>query len=198
MRITPTIVEEKMLEHRYLIFAPKGTNDLRVYYPELLDYPEFASNIMKHNDMLFCWWYACQTSPFYDFPKERRIQEAVYMAYSNTSQRIEKEGQYVKKFPDNIASGIKRMESFNASSRISNYVQTMIVRSNCEEMLAKKVTGMDSDEMDAWANRATKLYKLLDETSKVIERGAFGVSAYEDTTINLSDGSLRKYRQSKS
>ncbi len=195
MRTTLTLVEEKMLEHRYLIFAPKGAKDLRVYYPELMDYPEFSTSVMKNNDMLFCWWYACKTSPLYDLPKAQRLQEAVYMAYSSNAQRIEREEQFSKKFPDNITSGLKRMESFNVSSRVSNYVQTMIVRANCEEMIAKKASEMGPDEMDAWATRTPKLWKLLDETSKAIERGAFGVTAYEETSLKGSDDALRRFRQ---
>ena len=64
-----------------------------------------------------------------------------------------------------------------------------------EEMMAKKASEMGPDEMDAWATRTPKLWKLLDETSKAIERGAFGVTAYEETSLKGSDDALRRFRQ---
>lgn len=190
-------IEERMLERRYLMFAPKGIKDLRVYYPELLEYPEFKSSAIKHNDMLFVWWWACACSPLFDRDDANKLEECVHIAYSNAQQRAAKMAEFSNKIPDNIISAAKRMESFNLHARVENYVQTKTVRDNCNAMLAANMESMNEDEKDAWASRAPKLWKLLEETTKTIERGAFGVSAYEDTNLDEADGTLRAFRNSR-
>jgi hypothetical protein len=64
-------------------------------------------------------------------------------------------------------------------------------------MLSEDTSTMDSDQKDAWATRAPKLWKLLDETTKTLERGSFGVSLYEETILDEADGTLRQFRQTK-
>ena len=191
-------LHERMLERRYLIFAPKGSKDLRQYYPELLEYPECKPQAIKHHDLLFAWWYACEASPIYDLDDAQRMEEAIHISYPNAQQRAAKLAEFGSKVPDNIRAAIKRMASFNQAARVENYVQTKMVRENCNLMLAENVDAMVlDDQKDAWATRAPKLWKLLEETAKTIERGAFGVSAYEDTSLDMADGTLRTFRQAR-
>lgn len=192
----PTL-EERMLEHRYLIFAPKGPKDLRQYYPELLEYPECKPQAIKEADLLFAWWYSCQCSPLYDGEGSAKIEECVHMAYRNAQQRMAKTAEFRNQIPDNVRSAMKRMESFNISSRVQNYIQTKMVRDNCNAMLAADMSLMNEEEKDAWATRAPKLWKLLEETSRTIERGAFGVSSYEETALDEADGTLRTFRNNR-
>lgn len=187
-----------MLEHRYLIFAPKGIKDLRIYYPELLEFPECKPQAIKHHDLLFAWWYACQSSPLFDREDSGKLGECIHVAYPNAQQRAAKTAEFADKIPDNINAAMKRMEVFNVATRVENYVQTKMVRDNCKALLAENVEMMfDDNQKDAWATRAPKLWKLLEETQRTIERGAFGVAAYEDTALDEADGTLRAFRQAR-
>ena len=189
---------ERMLERRYLIFAPDKTGrDLRSQYPELTEYPEFKSHILKPYDMLFVWWYACACSPIYDKDDRARLEEAVHMAYPNDQMRSSKLTEYQAKLPDSISAAIKRMQSFNTSARVENYVQTKMVREGCTAMLSVNVDAMRSEEKEAWAKRAPGLWKLMEETTRTIERGAFGVTTYEETNLDEADGTLRAFRQTR-
>lgn len=189
-------VYEQMLERRYLIFAPKGSKDLRQYYPELLEYDECKPQAIKDGDLLFAWWYACACSPLYDEQDgDKKIEECVTVAYKSPQQRLAKLAEFRNKIPDNVRAAMKRMESFNVSMRVENYLQTMAVRNNCKDFLAEQL--MSSDEKDAWANRAPKLWKLMEDTTRAIERGAFGVTTYEETNLGEADGTLRHFRNNR-
>jgi len=189
---------EQMVERRYLIFAPdKSGRDLRAQYPELFDYPEFKSHVIKPYDVLFVWWYACASSPIFDRPDAERLEEAAYMAYPSDQMRGSKIGEFRTKMPENIIAAINRMRSFNKAARIETCVQTKIVRENCTAMLAADVRNMNSDEKEAWAKRAPGLYKLMEETTRSIERGAFGVTVQEDTNLDEADGTIRAFRQTR-
>lgn len=189
--------EARMEDYRRVIFAPRGIKDLRSYYPELFEYPEFKPQAIKHHDLLFVWWYACACSPLYDRDDKEKLEECIHLAYPNAQQRAAKTAEFTHKIPDNIISAAKRMGTFNTHQRIENYIYTRTVRDNCKAMLGQDVSLMDSDEKDAWATRAPKLWKLLEETTRTIERGAFGVSAYEETNLDEADGTLRAFRQSR-
>lgn len=184
-------------DYRYLIFAPKSIKDLRVQYPELMDYPEFKSHVIKMHDVMFVWWYACLCSPIIEKPDDERMAEAVHISYPSSQQRSAKLMEFRDRMPENIKGAIKRMESFNTEARVDNYLQTRTVRENCKTMLSEDTSTMDSDQKDAWATRAPKLWKLLDETTKTLERGSFGVSLYEETILDEADGTLRQFRQTK-
>lgn len=189
---------ERMVERRYLLFAPdKSGRDLRSQYPELFEYPEFKSHAIKPYDVLFVWWYACASSPIFDQPDAERLEEAVYMSYPSNQMKEAKIGEFRTKMPDNIMAAINRMRSFNQSARIETYIQTKIVRENCTAMLAADVSKMSPDDKEAWAKRAPGLYKLMEETTRAIERGAFGVTVHEDTNLDEADGTLRAFRQTR-
>ena len=179
----------------FVIFAPKSVKDLRIQYPELSEYPEFKSSAIKHHDLLFVWWFRCAASPLHDKEDEDKLEECVRRAYPTEQQRHAKLEEFRDRIPDNLKSAFKRMEVFNLEARVENYVYTRMVRDNCKKMLAEDVEGMSPEDKDAWATRAPKLWKLLDETTTTLERGAYGVSAYEDAILDEADGSLRQFRQ---
>lgn len=189
---------ERMVERRFLLFAPdRSGRDLRSQYPELLEYPEFKSHVLKPYDMLFVWWYSCASSPIFDKEDAVRLPEAIHMAYPSDQMRIARLAEFEDKFPENIAAAIKRMASFNLAARVETYVQTKMVRENCTSMLAANVSAMGADEKEAWAKRAPGLYKLMEETTRAIERGAYGVTTYEETNLDEADGTLRAFRQTR-
>lgn len=195
MSVDKDTLEEMMLANNYVIFAPMSERDLRVQWPELSDYEEFRS--LKVHDMLFVWWYRCASSPYYNEEDSSKLEKCIDRAYPTEQQRASKLLEFREKLPDNVKVACKRMESFNRTARVENYIQTKMVRDNCKAMLAADVDKMTPEDKEAWAKRAPGLWKLMDETTKTLERGAYGVAAIQDTRINEQDGTLRAFRQSR-
>lgn len=193
--MTPEITQ-KLIEKRYLVFAPQSARDLRVQYPELSDYPEFKSGSIKSGDLLFVWWFRNATSPYHDFPDEEKLEWCIKAAYKSEQQRDIKLAEFSSGFPDNVKKAFRRMESFNTGARVENYLYTLQVRENCKTILAADAENMDPDEQEAWAKRAPAIWRLMEDTSKALERGAFGVAEYDNTTVDDDDGAVRAFRQS--
>lgn len=190
-------VISQMLERRYLIFAPKNAKDLRVQYPELSEYPEFKPEAIKSHDLLFVWWFRCSASPYYDMEDAQKLEACVRVAYPTEQQRESKLNEFKAQFPDNIKSAFKRMESFNLAARVENYLYTQRVRDNCKAMLAVDINTMDIEEQESWSKRAPAIWRLLEETSKALEKGGFGVVEQENTIVEELDGSVKSFRQSR-
>ena len=189
-------IVEQLLEKRYLIFAPKNGKDLRVQYPELSDYPEFKQDQIKSHDLLFVWWFRCSASPFADVEDKDKLESCIKIAYPTEQQREAKIKEFKQQFPDNIKAAFRRMESFNLGARVENYLYTLRVRKNCKTMLEVDANMMDLEEQESWGKRAPGIWRLMEETTKALEKGGFGVSDVDDTLVNELDGSVRSFRQS--
>ena len=187
----------EVAEPKYVIFAPKNTKSLLVQYPELKEYPEFLGSKIKDHDLLFVWWFRCSASPLYDKDDNDKLEECVNKAYPTEQQRQAKLAAFQEGFPDPMKQAFKRMETFNLEARVENYIYTRTVRDNCKAMLSENFETMSPEDKDAWATRAPKLWKLLDETTTTLERGAYGVSAIENTMVDEPDGTVRLFRQSR-
>lgn len=190
---------EAAIESRRVVGAPKNEKDLRVQYPEMYEFPEFSRSRLKHgDDVLFVWWFRASTSPYYDLPDERKLEMCINRSYKSEARRSAKLEEFRNlKFPEEMKAAMKRMESINASARIENYAQLLAVRSNCQKMLKVDVAKLTDEEKDAWTKRAPALWKMLQDTQRDIERGAFGVSDINDTTLDEDDGALRDFRNSQ-
>ncbi len=190
---------EMALNKRFVVGAPKNEKDLRVQYPEYADIPEFSrSRLRSADDLLFVWWYRASTSPYYDMPDEKKLAKCVERAYRSESRRAAKLDEFSGgRFPEDIKAAMKRMESMNSQARIENYARLLMVRSNCHKMLNVDVSKMTEEEKDAWTKRAPALWKMLQDTLRDLERGAYGVSDIEDTVIDDDDGSVRDFRNSQ-
>jgi hypothetical protein len=180
----------------YLIYTPRNSRSLLSQYPELSEFEEFKPHVLKPHDLLFVWYMRCETSPFDDVEDKDKLEECINKAYPTEQQRKAKSAEFKNGFPDNIKMAMKRMESFNKHLRVENYLYLRRVRETCKELLGQDPKSMDEDQKDAWAKRAPSLWKLMDETSKAIERGAFGVVEERKADINEMDGSVRAWRQS--
>lgn len=182
-------VMDLLVSRRLIVGAPKSEKDLRVQYPEMFEHPEFLRSRLKSaDDVLFVWWFACACSPYFDEPDEKKLPKCIHRSYKSESRRAQKADEYANLgFPEEIKAAIKRMESLNVGARMENYVRLLRIRKNCHELLEADVSIMDDEQKDAWTKRAPGLWKLLEETQKAIEKGAFGVSASEDTLLDDDD-----------
>jgi hypothetical protein len=207
MSVSPLDTEHELLKElaskRYLLLVPKNAKDLRVQYPFLKEYPELSSGI-KSNDLLFVWWFSCVCSPYYDEPEEKKLAKCIDAAYSSQAQREAKTEEFLPsgsgapKFPESIRMAIRRMESLNLSARMDMMITTRNVVENCKKVLNADTSVMNSDDLDAWTARAPKLWALMENAMKAIERGAYGMTE-ETTTVDttIDDGALRDYRQKR-
>lgn len=185
-----------MMERRFLVGAPRNEKDLRVQYPEMYDHPEFSRTRLKNaDDLLFVWWYRASTSPYYDMPDEKKLERCINRAYRSEARRAAKLEEFRGgRFPDELKAAFKRMESINAEARIENYARLLMVRANCHKMLNADVSTMSEEDKDSWTKRAPALWKMLQDTQRDIERGAYGVADAEDTLADVDDSALRDFR----
>ena len=187
---------EILVSKRFVVGYPKSEKDLRVQYPDMFDYPEFKRDALRSaDDVLFVWWMRCACSPYYDEPDEKKLEKCIRLSYKSEERRKLKADEYASlRFPDNVKAAMRRMEAINVAARIENFLYTKQVRDNCKALLGKDVTKMTHDEQEAWAKLAKIVWPMLDETTKVLERGAYGVTETEDSAINEDDFALRDFR----
>lgn len=110
--------ETQEIKEHLLLFAPKSARGLKFDYPELASIPVLKD--LRPAEILFVWYYACKSSPYYD-------------SKSNESEIIKKcmdaSGLYVGdgpknanflagNFPDNIKEAIPIMNNFEPNLRI--------------------------------------------------------------------------------
>lgn len=186
----------EMVDKRYLLYAPKSINDLRVQYPDLRDYPEFGNNLKTH-DLLFVWWMRNATSPYYDREDSDKLEDCIKMAYPTDQQRESKLAQFRQGMPEVIKAAFGRMESLNTSVRVENFLYTKQVRDNCKKLLGVNIEAMSPEDQESWSKQALNIWKLLKETSNTLESGGFGVVEQKDTMLDIDDGSVRTFRQSR-
>lgn len=126
----------------YMLFAPKSARGLRVDYPELNEYPEFQG--LRANEMLFVWWYACKSSPYYDIDKKTE-REIIAMCLEKARMRFDdpakKEKFLSQNFPEKINAAITTMRTFEPSVRILGRLSAIRSLSNI-----RKLTSLELDE----------------------------------------------------
>ena len=54
----------------YTMFLPRGKNSLKRDFPELKGIEVFKK--LSSNDLLFCWFYGHEASPFFEIDNPRR------------------------------------------------------------------------------------------------------------------------------
>ena len=189
-------IEKDMNRRHYRILVPRGTREMFRDYPELRDYPEFKQTNLKPNDLMFVWFFRCTMSPFYEKPDEKKLDECIEMAYPSKQQQELKKDEYRNlRFPDNIKSAFKRMESFNGESRIEDYLYIKQVRANCKAILGKDVSLMTPEEEEKYTKTLPAAMKALLETTKFLESGGGGVVEV-DENLNETAGWLTTFRGS--
>jgi hypothetical protein len=185
-----------LVSKRFLVGVPKSEKDLRVQYPDMFDYPEFKRDAIRNSDdVLFVWWFRCACSPYYELPDEKKLEKCIGKAYKSEERKKLKKDEFLNlKFPDNMKAAFKRMEAINVGARVENFLYTKQVRENCKALLGKDVTKMAPEEQEDWAKLAKIVWPMLDETTKVLERGAYGVTEAEDAALDEDDSALRDFR----
>lgn len=112
------------------IFIP-GTESLKRDYPILKTYEEFK--VLTDNELLFVWYYACKSSPYYGIKEKSRGEKAIEILrdmkeYVSVLSEDEYNEIVDKKFKPHMADAIKRMSKFEPRKReIANSINDRIL-----------------------------------------------------------------------
>jgi hypothetical protein len=135
----------------YSIFKPKSARGIKLDYPELKQYAVF--NALNNDQMLFVWYYACESSPFFKMARDRdRVQEALnhsLLRASNSSlNKTEKEEFLSGNFPAKITSAIEEMQRFKVGPRIR---AKQMIEKGFENI--EKILNVDASESSQFLNK---------------------------------------------
>lgn len=185
-----------LIGKRMLLFVPRNEQDLRRDFKELATYPEFRRTSISAQELMFVWFMRNELSPFHGIPDEKKVNDSIELSFPTKQQQETKKEQYKdRNFSDNIKAAFKRMETFNASARMEDYLHIKQVRSNCKTILARDVKSMTPEEQSQYTKDASVAMKLMLETSKTLEMGDFGITEEEDNGGDIS-GWLTNFRSS--
>ncbi len=164
-------------------------------YPELAEYSEFKRSSINANDLMFVWFFRCSASPYYEVPDEKKLDDCIAASYSSEGQRSEKMELFKNlRFPDNIKAAMRRMERFNTTARVEDYLYVRQVRANCKEILGQDVSRMNADEKEKYTRTLPAAMKAMLETTRFIEAGGEGVTEQETDPYDDTIGWLTSLR----
>lgn len=182
-------VLSEMLEKSYVVFAPKGKDDLKRDYPELFEYKELTK--LSPPELLFVWWYSCQSSPIVHLPEEKRFPVAIDRSFRPNQRDAKKQawaptGQ-APSLPGDIKEAIRVMSKFNPGMRVSMAVDNLYLLRQCQKQI-RQDGFIDQGEREDYLKNAALARKIMSDILKDIERGNHGVEEVENTTLaNLED-----------
>jgi hypothetical protein len=142
------LVETEIKVSELSLFRPKSARALFEDYPELSKYPE--SKELHSQDLLFCYYYACESSPIYQIrDKKGRAKEAILLAYESINYKShgggnsggkkltldEKYDMGNCKFSEKMSAGIKMFSRFRINPRIRAKMMTEKAFENLEKIL---------------------------------------------------------------
>ena len=189
-----------LVEKDYVIFGPKSERDLRRDYPELYDYPEIGK-LNSPSEVLFVWWYSCQSSPYYHMAEEKRFPLAIDRSFKG-AQREERKKMYAPhgqapKLTPELRAACKVMEKFNPFMRISMAMDGLHLLRQCQHAIRQDVDKSDQEEVEKYMKTASLARKIQAEIMKDIERGNHGVEEVQNTTLVNLEGISEQYHKSK-
>ena len=125
----------------FMLFAPKSDRGLRVDYPELSNYEELKSLFKK--ELLFVWYYACKSSPLFDFdgPKKVLIEKCVKASGLKLDDPAKKVKFMAGNFPAKVQAAIEVMQNFEPSARITAKLEALKDIEDLKKMTSLKLDG---------------------------------------------------------
>jgi hypothetical protein len=191
-------VRAELVKKDYVIFCPKGKEDLRRDYPELWDYPALAK-LTNPSELVFVWWYACRSSPIIDFPEEKRFPIAVSKAFkgARANEVMSKYAptEQAPKLPEEWKAAITVMNGFNPFMRIEMAVDNLFLLRQCQRHIRQEEGGIQKDR-ESYLKVASLARDIQSKILKDIEKGNHGVEERSSTTLeNLEDMSATFHKQ---
>lgn len=151
---------------------PLTEQDLRVEYEELNDVEEF--NELTSKEMVFVWYYANQTSPYYSIPVKERVVKCLEILKDDLSG-TQLDEYFNLNFPTHIASAIEVMETFNPKLRTEAKSITEKIFKNIKRIVDVDVVSItDMEEKKKYIAISMDVIKSMPELVRQMERG-YGV-----------------------
>jgi hypothetical protein len=195
MNIEPQLLRE-LVQKDYVLYAPKSKRGLKMEYPDLNDYEDFAQ--LNEPEMLFVWSWACTSSPFREMPLDNnlRLKACLEYAYPDELARKTKFSDYSGRgLPDHIQRAVIQMGNFNLAARVEEMTYLMQLRANCKHEIAQDIRDMKDEQKDQYWVNAAKARKELVETRHVVERGAMGLAEEKDTHVHIMKNLIGLYHK---
>ena len=173
----------------YSIFKPKTSRGIFTDYPELRRVDAFSK--LNDEEMLFVWYYACESSPYYETESDReRVSKSLSNSFKKVSEK-DKEDMMGGKFSSKMASAISEMKKYKVGPRarankiIEKGFKNMETILNIDAGDASMFLNKD-DEVDFAKKRAyvDTLAKATDLMPKLIEQLEGRYSLHEDKDEN--------------
>ncbi len=172
----------------YSIFRPKSSRTIFSDYPALRKIPAFE--LIKEDDFLFVWYYACESSPFFNTEDLRtRVQQALDYSYLRAGKtRITKELKeqfLLGEFPDKISIAIEQMRKYRVGPRVrakmmmekafENLEKILNIDANDKKNFENKEGEIDMSKKKAYVETIAKASELLPKIIDQLE-GSFHVA----------------------
>jgi hypothetical protein len=171
----------------YSIFKPKSSRGMFLDYPGLRKIGAFSN--LSPDEMLFVWYYGCESSPCVNLEPERtRIEESLNNSMLRDGKRMSKEQKdrlLQGEFSAKITLAIEYMQKFKVGPRIRAKMMVEKGFENLEKILdidaGNSANFLNKDgEIDFTKKKAyvDTLAKATDILPKVIDQleGGFNVS----------------------
>lgn len=180
----------------YSIFKPKSTRSIFNDYPELRLVPEFKP--LSNDDMLFVWYYACESSPHFRITKDRiRVEKALEDSYFRNGKKhlmqTDKERYLTCMFPEKIRLAIEAMSQYKVGPRVrakmllekgfENIEHILNIDASDEKHFKNKDGEVDFTKKKAFMDTLAKATDLMPSLISQLEKG-FHVT--EDKDKNTS------------
>lgn len=180
------------------VFEPTEKHQLEEY-PELANYEEFKP--LTREEMRLVWYYANQTSPFYDTsPMQTKISKCFDAAWGNLAKESEKVRYLSGNFPAIVQMAINRMRMFNPEKRSRSLMMLEKVFADYEEIITnfkpKAKEGdkpVSLDKVKEYVDLTTKITAQLPTLVQELEEG-FGVKKKIDgksTALSIFDAAIK-------
>lgn len=173
---------------------------LSMFYPKtkkglLLDYPEIEKmevfRIISKLELLFVWYFACKSSPFYKEEDRRiRAEKSLIEAFGLNKAEQLKSVYMAGNFSEKIRNAVKEMEAFEIGPRIKAKIMVekvmdnfmKLVDTDVETAFKNKEKEEDFVKRKSYVDASAKIIEKLPTLINQAERG-FGISEKEEGEV---------------
>ncbi len=191
---------KKEVVDRLSMFTPKSNQSLRSDYPELNKNKAFIG--LNKNEMFFCWYFACKSSPLIrEEDPRKRAEAAIYFSYPKDKRDQIARAYSSGNFPEKLKIAIDEMRKYEPGPRIRAKMMVEKIMQNYEKIISIEIDGntefKNKDGEVDWAKKKS----YIDTCSVVAKNlsllisqseGSFGITEEKDgeSYNEYDDGSL--------
>jgi len=166
----------------YSIFKPKSKKGIFVDYPDLRKIQSFSG--LKDYEMLFVWYYACESSPLYSIENEAiRVRKSLEHSYlvGNKISKDDTERMVSGDFTPKITAAVADMQKYRVGPRIrakmviekgfENMETILNIDAGDSKMFLNKDNEVDFGKKKAYVDTLAKAVDLMPKLINQLEGG---------------------------